>query len=239
MKYIFLLMFFSAGVSAIAVSQIETADKIVITIGSEWESNGGTMYMFDRKGNGWSEYDEPFSVSFGKNGMAWDDKNNDYVNNDNIKKEGDDKSPAGIFAFGALYGFESIPPAGVLYPYHQITPQTKCIDDGSSKLYNQVTEEDSLTKDWKSDEEMHKIYPDYKYVLIVEHNKENVPGNGSCIFFHINNIPTTGCTSMDEDSMLKFLRWLDPGKKVMLIQLPRSEYDRLRVKMKLPSLSPH
>ena len=146
------------------------------------------------------------------------------------------RSPAGIFDFGYLYGLDSTAPAGVSYPYHPITSQTRCVDDTLSQYYNKVVEQDTVTKDWNSSENMPKIDPDYTYVLVVDYNKDRIRGDGSCIFFHINNIPTSGCTSMNKADMLTFLRWLDPAKRVELIQLPRNEYTTYQNRWQLPSL---
>ena len=83
---------------------------------------------------------------------------------------------------------------------------------------------------------MARVRPDYKYVLIINHNSMNATGNGSCIFLHINNVPTTGCTSMDETTMIELLRWLDPMKRTVIVQLPHPEYLRLRTAWGLPAI---
>lgn len=218
-------------------AQFDQAEKLVITVSAEWDSSSGMMYLFNKSGSQWIPVRTNIPVCFGKSGLAWGDGLTGFSGGGPVKKEGDKRSPAGMFEFGSLYGLDSLPPAGVRYPYHQISKMTRCVDDGSSKVYNQIIEEDSSSKDWNSSENMHRVFPDYKYVLMVDHNPKHIPGEGSCIFFHINRTPTTGCTSLDEPDMRAFLRWLDPHAKTVLIQLPKKEYDKIRKQYMLPTIT--
>ncbi|MDD3775796.1 MAG: hypothetical protein PHV08_07565, partial [Sulfurovaceae bacterium] len=54
-----------------------------------------------------------------------------------------------------------------------------------------------------------------------------VKGAGSCIFMHIKEIPTTGCTAMSESQMKEIIQWLDPKAKPLLLQAPKSEAKKL------------
>ncbi len=220
-----------------SASQIGRAQKLVIALSAHWNSTSGEMYLMDKIGSRWIQNGTPTPVSFGRKGLAWGNGLHKNPEGEYRKHEGDERSPAGIFTFGSLYGLDSLPPAGVVYPYKQLTPLTRCVDDSVSKAYNQVVEEDSSTKDWSSAERMQHADPDYKYVLIVEHNADRTPGNGSCIFFHINKCPTSGCTSMDEQNMVPFLQWLDPETTTLLIQLPQKEYSKFHLEWHLPDLT--
>lgn len=216
--------------------QLERAEQIVVTVAKDWHASSGVMYLFNRNGNQWEKKAGNVSVSFGLKGLAWGMDGKEIPAGEYHKKEGDNCSPAGIFDFGLLYGMDSLPPPGVNYPYHRITKNTRCVDDIASQYYNTIVEQDTLTKDWNSSENMPRIIPDYTYVLVVDYNENAVPGKGSCIFFHVNNTPTSGCTSMDKSSMLTLLRWLDPEKKTLLVQLPQNEYLRLQHRWNLPEI---
>jgi len=65
-----------------------------------------------------------------------------------------------------------------------------------------------------------------------------VPGNGSCIFLHIWRGPgqgTAGCTAMPEEILLDTIHWLNSkAPNAVLVQLPDSEYQRLKAKWSLP-----
>lgn len=233
MKKLFAFGFF---VQSILFAQIETAQKLIVTVADEWNSSSGTLSLFDKTSNGWEKYRTAWNVSFGKSGLAWGIGLHTNPDGEDLKVEGDRRSPAGIFEVGVLYGLDESAPDGVRYPYRHITTRTRCVDDTVSHVYNMIVEEDSMSKDWLSDEEMGRVDPDYKYVLVVKHNPANEKGKGSCIFLHINNMPTTGCTAMNEEDMVTLLRWLDPGKKTLVVQLPHAAYHSMRTAWKLPHL---
>ncbi|MEW5799370.1 MAG: L,D-transpeptidase family protein [Bacteroidota bacterium] len=217
-------------------AQVETAQKLIVAIAPGWNDSTGTLYLFDRSPAGWKKHRSTWNVSFGRAGLGWGIGLHTIPGGEYQKTEGDRRSPAGIFELGPLYGLDSSVPEGVRYPYQQITARTRCVDDSVSRLYNQIVEEDFSTKDWSSDEEMERVDPDYKYVLVVKHNPANEKGKGSCIFLHIVNTPTTGCTAMNEEDMLTLLRWLDPTKKTLVVQLPHAVYHSMRTAWKLPPL---
>lgn len=230
------MLLMSVVFSHLLFPQLETAQKLIIAIAGNWNDSTGTMYLFDKSFSGWKKFGTSWNVSFGRNGLAWGEGLHKNPGGELVKREGDQRSPAGIFELGALYGLADTAPEGIRYPYQKITSLTRCVDDAQSKMYNMIVEEDSATKDWSSDEEMGRVDPDYRFVLVVKHNPNNESGKGSCIFLHINNIPTSGCTSMDEENMLALLRWLDPKKRTLIIQLPHPVYHSMRSVWKLPLL---
>jgi D-alanyl-D-alanine dipeptidase len=92
--------------------------------------------------------------------------------------------------------------------------------------------------DWHSAEDMHRRDSLYSLGVVVEHNANGREvGGGSCIFLHIWPGPdgsTVGCTAFRSDVMREMLAWLDPDALPILVQLPRSAYDRLRGTWALP-----
>jgi len=72
----------------------------------------------------------------------------------------------------------------------------------------------------------------YKYGIVVDHNgitqdAKSKSGAGSCIFIHIKNVPTAGCTVMNESELKEVLRWLDPTAEPLLIQGTKKDIHRL------------
>ncbi|MFZ4621643.1 MAG: L,D-transpeptidase family protein [Bacteroidota bacterium] len=218
-------------------AQLTSAQKLIITVTDDWNSNKGTMYLFDKTKQGWKKQRGEISVSIGENGLGWGIGLNSAQPGGYVKKEGDRRSPAGIFELDSLfYGLGPTAPEDVRFPYLPLTSRSVCVDDTASVNYNRVFEGDTSKKDWSSAEHMDRVDPDYKYVLVIRHNAQREKGKGSCIFIHINNVPTSGCTSMDEEDMLTVLRWLDTKRKTLVIQLPHSEYHRLKSEWNLPML---
>ena len=63
----------------------------------------------------------------------------------------------------------------------------------------------------------------YKYGIVVDHNgisegEKSAKGAGSCIFLHIKDIPTAGCTVMSEAQIKEIMKWLDAKKNPLLVQ---------------------
>ncbi|MBI2429774.1 MAG: L,D-transpeptidase family protein [Ignavibacteriales bacterium] len=230
------VIFFHLLLATSLFAQIETAQKLIVAVGDGWNASTGRMYLFDKSANGWKKHHSTWNVSFGRAGLGWGIGLHTNPDGEYQKAEGDRRSPAGIFELGSLYGLDASAPEGVRYLYRRITGRTRCVDDSVSRFYNQIVEEDSATKDWSSDEEMVRVDPDYKYLLVINHNSGNDKGKGSCIFLHIINTPTTGCTAMDEEDMMTLLRWLDPNKKTLVVQLPHAVYQSFRTAWKLPLL---
>ncbi len=201
----------------------------------------GTLQRFERGAEGaWQAVGATIAVNVGRRGMAW---GRGLMTGDEpgpVKKEGDQKSPAGAFALGAAFGYrETLPEGAKPYPYVHVRRGISCIEDKNSKYYNQVIDPSSVGHaDWTAKDEM--LRPDglFRWGVIIEHNaKDRVRGAGSCVFLHIwrgLGKGTAGCTAMPRDTIEETLRWLDPSEHPVIVQLPESEYLRLRVAWELP-----
>ena len=232
-----LLLLLFLCISVPVTAQVSDAQKLVIMVTDDWKSNTGTLYLFEKDRDEWKRTRITIPVSIGENGLGWGIGVHPEQQGEFVKHEGDRRSPAGVFELEpVVYGLDSTAPEGVRLPYRPLTDLSVCVDDTASVNYNRVFETDSSRIDWKSAEHMKRVDPDYKYVLVVKHNPQREKGKGSCIFLHINRMPTSGCTSMDEADMVQLLRWMDPARKTLLIQLPHSEYHRLRSAWHLPTL---
>jgi hypothetical protein len=79
----------------------------------------------------------------------------------------------------------------------------------------------------------------YHWLIEIRHNSDPpVPGAGSAIFFHIRrgvNRPTTGCTTMAQDNLVKVITWLRANRHPCYALLPAGEYDNKWRVWKLPS----
>lgn len=199
-----------------------------------------TAYEWDEKAQNWQPLTETIGVVVGGKGLAWGAGLQDAsFNQPPLKKEGDKKSPAGLFYLSSLFGYEPKTQLGALkMPYFQADASIFCVDDGRSKYYNQIVDADTLKKDWNSAESMllDKIF--YKYGAVVDYNFPNPEaGRGSCIFVHIwqdNQHGTAGCTAMPEDKMKNLLHLLDKSKRPILVQATEKDYEALKKMYSLP-----
>ncbi len=229
------------GVRTAGTDPLADARQLVLVTTPGWSDVQGTLRRYERTGPGapWTEVGGAAPVVVGRAGLAWGRGRNPAAGGKGpIKREGDGKSPAGIFSLGSAFGFADPGEAGIAKArYRTLTPETECVDDARSSLYNQVVERSGAPRvDWTSSEKMRGV-PEYRWGVVVNHNTPASPGAGSCIFLHVQLGPpkgTSGCTAMDEDMMTSLVRWLDDTAQPRLVQLPAAEWNRLRAIWQLP-----
>lgn len=124
------------------------------------------------------------------------------------KREGDECTPAGLYALGFAFGHDENPNSD--YPFRAIRSDSYWVDDPDSRFYNQWVD-GTQDKDWTSAEALGRIRTDYALAVAVEYNygSSAVPGRGSAIFLHVGSKPTSGCISMPKSDLTALIRWLN------------------------------
>jgi L,D-peptidoglycan transpeptidase YkuD (ErfK/YbiS/YcfS/YnhG family) len=216
-------------------TKFHTKQLVVVTTDS-WNNIEGRMSVYEHKGNYWEPVFTQIPIVTGRSGMAWGKGlHKEELNRGKLKTEGDGNSPAGIFQLSGLFGYEDILSK---MSSLKVDIKTFCVDDSKSTYYNQIVTIDTVKKDWTSAETMRMKSDVYKFGIFVDYNvKPAIPTMGSCIFMHIwsgNTEPTAGCTAMKESDILKLIGFLDKKKNPILVQVPQSEYNKLKVVYKLP-----
>jgi hypothetical protein len=108
-----------------------STQTIVVTT-TNWNAVEGQLQRYERAtaNEKWRPVGEPISVVVGKNGIGWGigvlatDDPNFRVSSDPVKREGDGKSPAGVFALGTAFGYASQTLPGSKMPY--LSPALTC-----------------------------------------------------------------------------------------------------------------
>jgi len=224
-KFLLGLILFAVTVHA---KMPETKQLIVVTT-QGWNDNSGKLQRYEKVYERWKKVGEPIAVKLGRNGLGWGrgfhtiPKEARY-----IKREGDGRSPAGIFSLKQAFGYA---PFRVKYPYRVYRERDHCVDDVASRFYNKIVDSSKVEVDYHSKEHMKFPKDFYKYGIVVNHNhideKGAIAGAGSCIFIHIKKIPTAGCTVMREAEIKEIIRWLDPHKHPLLVQGTEGEMKSL------------
>ena len=215
--------------------KLNTSQLVVVTT-SGWNNVDGVMNTYQWKNNKWSVVLSNIPIVTGRSGLAWGKGLHDpSFNKGKLKKEGDGNAPAGIFYLNGLFGYQDI---SAKMNSLKVDERTFCVDDVKSAYYNQIVKSDTVKKDWNSAETMRMKSDAYKYGVFVDYNvNPATPGKGSCIFMHIwskNTAPTAGCTAMTEANILKLIGFLDKSKNPILVQVPQSEYHKIKLLYKLP-----
>ena len=239
-----------APATAVVTQPQPAARQLVVVITPGWDSTSGTLRRFVRADEDapWQRADKAVPIVVGRTGLAWGAGFDSYAAPGSptagpVKREGDGRSPAGIFPITAAFGFAPADSVrDVRLPYLQLTPGIECVDDTASSHYNAVVDRGSVPLvDWQTSERMREV-PVYRLGVIVGYNtRPALRARGSCIFFHIWNGPrstTVGCTAMAAPELERLVAWLDPRAHPAVVQLSAAAYDTLRAGWQLPALDP-
>lgn len=217
-----------------------TANDLLTVVVDDWSATRATLTRYHRGDHGWQRIGEPWPGVIGYTGAAW----GSGLHGDGApsghpgprKREGDGKSPAGVFMLTSAFGYAATAPKNTKLPYTAaLDASWQCVDDPKSTRYNQIFDSRGVTRDWKSAEPMRRGDAQYTWAIPVGHNPARTPGGGSCVFVHVwtgEGEPTTGCTAMAEPKMRELIATLDPA--TVLVLLPAASYRALAADWGLP-----
>ncbi len=217
----------------------ESLQAVVVTTSGP-SAIQGKARLFERKStrSKWKKIGDEFPIVVGRSGLAWSSDSVPEPAVEPIKKEGDGKSPAGIFPLTFAFGRPD-KPGDVKLSYTKLENYSECVDDVSSSHYNRLVDRLKVGNfDWRSSEKMLEVGPQYDLGLFVAHNSYPVRrGDGSCIFLHVwqdASTGTSGCTAMRRDDLKRILAWADPAKTPYLIQLTEADRKKYQKTWNLP-----
>ncbi|MGI6221579.1 MAG: L,D-transpeptidase family protein [Coriobacteriales bacterium] len=136
-------------------------------------------------------------------------------------KEGDAKTPTGVFHFNRAFGIADDP--GCAIPYVKVDDNTYWSADPREGFhYNELVNLADLPGlDVESGDSEHIVdYPyHYQYCLNISYNEEGTPGLGSAIFLHCLGPAkpfTGGCVAIPEDQMRFVMQRVDENTAVVI-----------------------
>lgn len=174
---------------------------ILVTVDGKTQN----LYCIDMMDYGWRVAHGPFKCNIGKKGLG-------------KEKEGDGKSPQGVYKLGSAFGYGGAP-RNMNWPWRETTDKDYWVEDNKSQYYNQYVNIDNVEKDWKKATKLEVLK--YRRALEIKYNPNNNKDLGSAIFLHVwkdSNTKTSGCTSASVTTIDTVLRWLDPDKNPVLMQ---------------------
>ena len=176
----------------------ETANQIIIVAA---DGSSATVSMHNKEEDGtWAEILST-DGKIGRNGIG-------------KTKEGDGKTPTGVYRF--LFGFGNMPDPGCGLNYTQVDDSYYWVDDSDSAYYNQFVSTERVTKDWDSAEHIASVKSSYNYVLALDYNVDCVPGVGSAIFIHCTPTGGAGCIAVPEEKMVEIMQNVKDGCLVVI-----------------------
>jgi len=133
------------------------------------------------------------------------------------KKEGDKKTPKGIFEIGNLYFRKDRKekPSTSLKSIEINKDMGWCDDVGFPKKYNKLIK---IEKKIKHEKLKRKDYK-YDFLIPIKYNfNKPISGKGSCIFLHLTKDykPTEGCVALKEKDFLIMLKLIKKNSKIKI-----------------------
>lgn len=160
------------------------------------------IYLCSKSGSRYVRDSGPYKARLGYNGTT------------SSKREGDGKTPKGVFWMRDGFGTSANP--GLKKTWTKVTRDHVWVDGTATKAQGYNTMQ-LKSKGYKG-ESLYQPKP-YKYAQVIGYNEARTPGKGSAIFLHANteSMKTAGCVSMYEASLVKAMEWEGSTKTQIVI----------------------
>lgn len=189
----------TASAAACDVPRGVTATQVVLVTSS---GSRATIRACTRTGGRYVTSHGPYAGHVGKNGVS------------SAKREGDLRTPTGVFPLRAGFGARSNPGLRV-GSWLRVDSRDVWVDDPSSSLYNTHQRTPAAGR-WSSAEPLLQA-PAYDYAQVIGYNEARTPGRGSAIFLHVDlGHGTAGCVSLPTSGLLTVMRWERSGAVIAI-----------------------
>lgn len=164
-------------------------------------ARGSRLELLERDGASWkTTLDVPAHI--GKNGLG-------------KSREGDGRTPRGVFKIACAFGIAEDP--GAKLPYIRATDDLYCCGEGAT--YNKFIRLSEHPHECRG-ERIASAGGVYRYALALDYNRDGAPNMGSAIFIHCagRNGYTAGCVAVEEAAMIELVRSVDASTKVCIVE---------------------
>ncbi len=197
---------------------LHRATRLIIVSVPDVDSTKATMRTFLRKSPAasWVVQSTAEPAVVGTGGIAWGHPYVSYARRgEPIKKEGDKRTPAGLYRLGATFGFAREERRGHL---HLKPGAHYCVHDPKSPLYGHIVPRAKAGA--KTSGEDMSALPLYKRGIVVDYAPRQRAKAGSCIFLHIwdgEGVGTAGCVALPEERVAHLQAWTKDRHAVIAI----------------------
>lgn len=187
---------------AASLKASENADQLICVIG---KGNQCVLTMHEKNQDGLWEEILRTEGRIGLNGLY-------------KEKEGDKKTPVGVYSFIKAFGIKEDP--GTAFPYTKVDDTMHWVDDPESQYYNKFVSTNDVTPDWNSTEHLIDFHVAYNYCLALDYNyPECTPYKGCAIFLHCpkaDKSPTSGCIGIPEKDMVFVMQRIKTNCQIVI-----------------------
>jgi L,D-peptidoglycan transpeptidase YkuD (ErfK/YbiS/YcfS/YnhG family) len=175
------------------------AHQVITVVAGQESDTQATLQAWRKVAGGWRRVGPSVPAWLGTTGMTPQ------------PSESKSATPMGSYTLTQAFGHDSNP--GTALPYTQTTPADWWISE-PGPLYNTLQHCASDCAFTQGDPNEHLYYetPYYNYAVVIDYNRSPVrQGAGSAFFLHVSvGAPTAGCVSIDQEQLVRLLRWLRP-----------------------------
>jgi L,D-peptidoglycan transpeptidase YkuD (ErfK/YbiS/YcfS/YnhG family) len=166
------------------------ATRLIVVTVPNMQTTAALVRTFERMSpaSRWEQRTASEPAVVGMRGIAWGDIYASLAKEDEpVKREGDHRTPAGIYRISATFGAEDtkLPGHLTLMPSKQF-----CVEDANSRYYGKIVPQ-SVAGETTSGEDMAK-FPLYRRGLVIDYPPRPKDQAGSCIFLHVWGAPDAG-----------------------------------------------
>jgi L,D-peptidoglycan transpeptidase YkuD (ErfK/YbiS/YcfS/YnhG family) len=183
---------------------VGNATQVISVVGVGGSS--AKMDVWQRGAAGWQPVGVGIPAHIGSAGMTQQ------------SKDGYPATPMGVFTLDYVFGTAPSPGGGL--PYLQVGSDDWWDGDPKSPTFNTHQHCQQAQCHFDTSESENLNIPEYVHSVVMGVNtKERKPGNGAGFFVHATDGgPTAGCVSLDDDMLVKIIRWLRPGALIAIAQ---------------------
>ncbi|HEY0199657.1 MAG TPA: hypothetical protein VGC19_14160, partial [Rhodanobacter sp.] len=134
----FCAAFIGGELQATEVDAWQSSRQLVLVTVADWNADHGTLRTFTRGRHGWVAAGIDAPVTIGRNGAGWGLGLNEPRTDGPVKREGDNRSPAGVFRIGTVFGYADS--ADTAMPYRALTATDYCVDVSGTAQYNRIVD---------------------------------------------------------------------------------------------------
>lgn len=216
------------------LKNLGSPNVLIVVTTSNGSSYEGELSMWKKTWGGrWLRDKNIIDVMIGRNGIGigheWKRWNKYFPYP--LKKEGDGKTPMGIYRIGTKFGFKEQSEYGQTDNYLKIKGDTVCVDDPNSTYYNKIlvsSEKEIKNKNWNSAEVMSRE-PLYNQGILIEYVSSREERAGSCIFIHeidVKKEGTSGCIAMKKENIEFLYNELKDNTNAAIITMTKNDFEK-------------
>jgi L,D-peptidoglycan transpeptidase YkuD (ErfK/YbiS/YcfS/YnhG family) len=205
---------------------LHRATRLIVVTVPAMDAPQATMRTFERRSPAarWAPRTPPEPAAVGAQGIAWGHPFQHLAKSaEPVKREGDQRTPAGIYRLGVTFGFAKDDRAGHL---HLEPGAHYCVHDARSPHYGRIVARSKVKAETRG--EHMAAFPFYKRGIVVDYAPRRRAKAGACIFVHVwggEGVGTTGCVALPEARVAHLQEWTE-GRHAVIAIVSEAAADR-------------